>query len=231
MMGTRNRSGSLQFDDVKQLFDRLEEKLSSQIAGVVTKIEGIEKSINALQANQIRIDNEIDKVKEVIIKQQLYIERLEAEKRANNVVVNGVSESAVKTDDEELKTDKAKIEYLADIVNADGLEIETVFRIGRMNSKTPRPLLVRFSNKKDRNSFLFQQKKLREDDDCRAYFGPVFVNRDSTYLVRGEEKRLRDRMKEMRPKLRDDERVYIKNDKLYHNDEVIDSMDISKQLF
>ena len=158
MMGTRNRSGSLQFDDVKQLFDRLEEKLSSQIAGVVVKIEGIEKSINALQVNQIRIDNEIDKVKEVIIKQQLYIERLEAEKRANNVVVNGVSESAVKTDDEELKTDKAKIEYLADTVNADGLEIETVFRIGRMNSKRPRPLLVRFSNKKDRNSFLFQQK-------------------------------------------------------------------------
>ena len=49
--------------------------------------------------------------------------------------------------------------------------------------------------------------------------------------MRGEEKRLRDRMKKIRPKLRDDERVYIKNDKLYHNDEVIDSMDISKQLF
>lgn len=230
-MNTRNRSGSLQFDDVKLMFANLEESLSSQISNVFKKIEGIERSIEAINVNQIRLDTEISSIKQVIIKQQQYIERLETEKRMNNVIVQGIPEPGIKIDDVSLTTDTEKVDYLTNIVSENGLAVDSVFRLGRKGNERSRPLVVRFSCKADRNRFLFHQKSLRENVECKLHFGTIFVNRDSTYLMRKEEKRLRDKIKAMRPTIQDDDRLYIRNDKLFLNNDVIDSIDISNQLF
>ena len=90
---------------------------------------------------------------------------------------------------------------------------------------------MRFRNVADRNSFLFEQKKLRNSQPCRDKFGTIYVNRDASFLVRKEEKRLRDKKNSMLSTLKDGDRLYIHKDSLYLNENEIDSIDVSKQLF
>ena len=233
-MNTRNRSGSLQLDDVKLLFAAFEERISKQLTNVINKISDIEKSMESIHANQIRLDNEINGMKAVIVNQQLYIEKIEAEKRRHNVVIHNVPEERLEFEEEQLDTDKEKIEFLSTIINDNDAHdpmIENVTRLGRKKEGSKRPLLVCFCRKADRDAFLFEQKKLRLSERCKASFDFLYVNRDSTLLMRKEEKRLREKLKTMRRAKADNDRIFIKNDKLYLNDVVIDSIDISKQLF
>ena len=58
-MNTRSRSGSLQFDDVKQLFKEFEDRITQQLSTVILKMHAIEKSIESIQANQVRLDDEV----------------------------------------------------------------------------------------------------------------------------------------------------------------------------
>ena len=86
MPNTRDRSGSIQIDDVKALLQQLEDRLTSQITRVFQEVESLEKSIEAIQANQIRLDNEMSEIKKVVVTQQKQIEKFEAEKREKNVL-------------------------------------------------------------------------------------------------------------------------------------------------
>lgn len=132
-----------------------------------------------------------------------------------------------------LKSDVEKVEYLTSVIDEDA-EVKCVnstFRLGKRASGRTRHLLVRFRSVADRNSFLFNQKKLRNSQPCRENFGVIYVNRDASFLVKKEEKRLRDKKNRMLSTLKDGDRLYIRKDSLYLNDDIIDSIDISKQLF
>ena len=173
-------------------------------------------------------------IKAVIVNQQLYIEKIEYEKRKLNVVINNIPEESLNVDETALDTDKEKVKYLSSIIHDDEYyspPVERIHRLGRKQQGRNRPLLVRFSRQSDRDDFLFDQKKLRSNSKCSANLGFIYVNRDSTFLVRKEEKRLRDRLKEMRRNKSENDKLYIKKDKLYLNDDVVDAMNIAHQLF
>lgn len=230
---TRNRSGTMQIDEIKELLLQLESSLSRKIDDVLKKVESLEISLESIKANQIRLDKEVDSMKLVIIAQQKHIEKIEAEKREKNVIFQGVPESNVEVDGIELKDDKAKAKCLTSLIteNVDSDCIDSVHRLGKGILGRNRNLLVKYHKKDTRDSVLFGQKKLRTTPECKESFGTIFINRDSTELIRKEEKRLRDVMRKMRPSINADDRIYIKHNKLFLNDEVIDSVDISKQLF
>ena len=114
---TRSRSGSVQFDDLKDLLLQLEERLTDRISDVCRKIDGIEKSIESIQTNQVRLDNEMNKIKNVILEQQKFIERIEAEKRKYNVIVQGIPESDVSVDGVVLKSDSQKVDFLTAMID------------------------------------------------------------------------------------------------------------------
>lgn len=229
---TRSRSGSVQYEDLKLLLSRLEENLTLQISKVVERIENFEKALDSVHSNQIRLDNEIDEIKKVT--QQEYIERLEVDKRMNNVVIRGIPESSVPINDVvTLTSDIAKVKFMNDLISEEAGPacIESVSRLGRKLPGKDRQLFVKFTKRSSRNDFLFKQKTFRQDEGLKRSFGLIYVNRDSTFLVRQEEKRLRDKMKSMRPTLTSNDSFYLKSGKLHLNDSVIDSIDISNQLF
>lgn len=64
---TRNRAGSFQMDDLKDLLSQLEERLTTQISNVLKKVESLERSIESVQSNQIRLDIEISEIEQVIV--------------------------------------------------------------------------------------------------------------------------------------------------------------------
>ena len=170
-MTTRNRSGSIQIDEMKDLLQQMEGNLSKQINDVLKKVESLETSLESVKANQMRLDKEIDSMKLVIVDQQKYIERIEAEKRERNVIFQGIPESTVEVEDgNELEEDEDKIEYLSNlkVENFDRDDIESVRRLGRKMPGRNRHLLVKYEEKGTRDSVLFGQKKLRTSKVCTS---------------------------------------------------------------
>lgn len=170
-MTTRNRSGSIQIDEMKDLLQQMEGNLSKQINDVLKKVESLETSLESVKANQMRLDKEIDSMKLVIVDQQKYIERIEAEKRERNVIFQGIPESTVEVEDgNELEEDEDKIEYPSNlkVENFDRDDIESVRRLGRKMPGRNRHLLVKYEEKGTRDSVLFGQKKLRTSKVCTS---------------------------------------------------------------
>ena len=154
---TRNRSGSVQLDDIKELLTGLEERLTLKISRVMERLDKLEKSVESIQTNQVSIDHQISSIKEIIIKQQQFIEKVEEEKRIKNVVIQGIPETSLSIEGEDLEDDEEKVAYLFDVINSDEeiSGIESSFRIGRNTVGKPRQLIVKFKEKKDRNTLLF----------------------------------------------------------------------------
>ena len=113
----------------------------------------------------------------------------------------------------------------------DGDAIVSCVRIGKPKSGHRRLLKVKFADQSQRNLALYSQRKIRDDKQCVAVFGRVFVNKDSSPLLRKEEKRLRDKMFRLKEDSSPDCKVYIKSGKLFCNQRVVDTIDIANQLF
>ena len=76
-----------------------------------------------------------------------------------------------------------------------------------------------------------QKKRSREKAEIMKTFGKVHINLDSPVLVRKEEKRLCDKIRLLKLSASSTDRIYIRRGNLYHNNEIIDSIDITSQLF
>lgn len=72
---------------------------------------------------------------------------------------------------------------------------------------------------------------MREDSHCAVSFGRVFVIKDSSPLMRKEEKRLREEMACAKQNFSPDSKIYIRSGKLYCNHEVIGQINVANQLF
>ena len=220
-------------EDVRSLLQQSEARIISKLEDVLSRIERLEKRIDSVQTEQIRLDLEMTGIKKVVINQQHVIEQFEAEKRETNLIFSGVPEGDIEIDDDCLDDDKEKIEYLCNVISPDFLErsIESCSRLGKATKGRNRLITVKFNDMSERNSVLFSKRKIRNNSSCLKYFGPVYINKDSSPLMRKEEKRLRDFMKNKRKNSPSDAKFYIKSGKLYCDDKVIDQIDISKQLF
>lgn len=233
--GSLNSETTITLDDVKELISLSEERVISKLDSILTGIVALETRFDAIQTEQIRLGLEITSIKDVVIKQQIQIEKLEAERRQLNLVFSNVPETDIKVDDDKcLSDDIKKVEHLCDLISDDFLtqrDINTCYRIGPPKNGQKRLLLVKFNNLKSRNEMLFSQRAIRDDEHCRAAFGPVFINKDSTPLIRKEEKRLREKMKTLRSSSDPSDKIYIKSGKLYKNSCPIDQISIADQIF
>ena len=175
-------------------------------------------------------------MKDVIVGQQGQIEKIEAEKRQLNVIVSGIPESNLKVEGEELTSDSEKMAYLCGKIkdSFDEDDLASCTRLGQQKSGQNRLLRVKFEDLSVRNEIFFNQKMLRETPKgnpvCKV-FGMIYFNKDLTPLMRKEEKRLREEMKNMRSSCDSSSKIYIRSGKLYHNSNVVDKIDVARQLF
>ena len=226
--------GRLSLEDVKSLIQESENRIISKLECIVSRIDQIDKKIDRVQAEQVRLDLEMKSVKQVVLTQQRAIEAHEAEKRQLNLIFSGVPEKDIHFDDDTcLENDSEKAEFLCEEISADFEEhsIESCSRIGKPRQGQNRLLKVRFTDKSARNTALFSQKKLREKPSCIASFGRVFINKDSSPLLRKEEKRLRDEMHRLKRTASPDTKIFIRSGKLFCNSEIVDRIDIANQLW
>ena len=143
-------------------------------------------------------DQELEREKELKSKdkemQQKMIEMMEREKRRNNIIIRGISESM--DCDEKTEVDRI-LEVLVEEVN---IKYEIVGRVGRLEKEGGagrcRPLRIRNEELDHKRKLLSRGKNLKgaEDDNLRK----VYVAPDLTRLQQEEDKKLRDKLKEFR---------------------------------
>lgn len=233
--GVRSNSliGSSSNDDLRRLIVSLEEKVMSRLDSIEAKVSAIDSRLDKIQFEQIRLKSEFDAMKDLVISQQRQIESIESVNRACFAIFSGVPENDIEFGRKTLETDSEKVLALcqqADLrISEDS--IESCMRIGNKDRGRSRLLKVKFSEAALKHQILRSQKILRENSAVMKVFGRVYVNPDSTFLMRKEKKRLRDKLKEMKSSAQATDQIYIRRDALIFNDKVLDKINIANQLF
>ena len=244
-MDTRSRKPSLKdCPDFADLLRETEERiirsfkneidtLRGQISNIERKMSQIEIRIDNTQANQIKIDNDVTLMREIIVNQQKQLEKYEADKRRKNLIVSGIPESPVRIENSSLEDDASKLTFIMREVSQEfsSDSITSISRLGQKSSHTTRLLKIEFNDATLRDDIIRSQRRLRENQCIVKTFGKIFLNRDGTVLVRREEKRLRDVMKELKNSSTSQDKIFIKRGILYKNQQVVDQVDVVNQLF
>lgn len=228
----RTRSGSQSsslLSEIKTIFKVLEDKIDT----LITRVEGVEFRLQQVQANQVTIDLQMKQMKEIIITQQQYIEKQEITNRNSNLIFTNIPESSVSYEGNEIESELEKLNVICKSISPEfnDTDIVSIFRLGMSSNRSrPRPLKVIFRDSVSRNRIFYNQRSIR-NNVVKTFFSQVFVNKDLPPLTRKEESRLRDVARTLRSSSSADDNIYVKRGKLFKNHEIIDQIDIGKQLF
>ena len=111
-------------------------------------------------------------------------------------------------------------------------QIESCVRLGGSSKKGHNRLLkVKFEDAASKYKVMRSQRNMRENNALVEAFGRIYVNPDSTFLMRKEEKRLREKLKDLKVTAHETDMIYIRRGTLYRNNEVIDKINVANQLF
>lgn len=237
--GSAKDSSTVAISDIPALIRESEERIKShfkdELKAITDRLDRFEQHLSSVQTECARLDSEVSTLKELLISQQMQIEGHESRMRENNIIVHNIPENdtPVLLGSDRLTNDLQKT--MAFIKTADidiyPEDIVTVRRIGKRKSKNSRPLKITLKKSDLRFKFLNNRMSISKNSDLIHLFNNrIYVNNDSSFLVRKEELRLRQVLK----KLKDDNpnaQSYIRSGVLYHEGKVVDKIDIKNQLF
>ena len=241
--GTRGRKGSVKevpsLDDISSLLKLTEERLAKcfreEVASLRGEVKTLEKKLSLALTECSRLNEEVDTLKNVLCSQQRTIEIHEQKLKACNLIVHNIPEEQVMSGSTTLKDDREKIQALIHLndIEVKESEVVSVQRIGQKRSDKTRPLKIHVTLCDSDKKFKFLNKRKFISTSSRMqeiFHNRIFVNVDSSFLVRKEEFRLRQRLKEVM-----DEgsgvKAYIRSGSLYVDGKVVDKVDVANQLF
>ena len=238
---TRSRKGSLKegitLSDVAEIIRESEERMKAfirdEIKSVTDRLAVIEASVSSMQTECVRFDDEISKIKKVIINQHIRVEDNEKTLRAKNVIINNIPEDQIRSGSDVWDDDAEKIEHLCKTagVGIDEDDIAEIQRIGKRQSNKIRPIKVTLNTTELKFKFLNHRKQVTSNVSLTNLFGNnIFINPDNSPIVQKEEQRLRLKANEMKAET-PNVATYIRSGKLYHDGRVVDSVNVQNQLF
>ena len=116
--------------DKDEAYDDLVNKINLIYKEVVDWRE--EKAKMTQEINCLKADNR--HLTQTLFVHQKYLERMEANKRANNVIMTGVSEDNLNDEDRVASSDQEKVKLILIKINIQGIEIDSVERLGKQNA-------------------------------------------------------------------------------------------------
>lgn len=129
--------------------DMKEVKVSVQfISDKYDKIIEEIKGLKDLKANQIKVEDKLVKLED-------RVNELEQYSRCRNLEIRGVEECA----NENLKQVIVKIASKVGEMGIVESDIDVVHRIGNMNNRTPKDIIVQFKDRESRNKLLLRKKE------------------------------------------------------------------------
>ena len=225
--------------DIQKLIAESEERIKRHVNekfdSLTEKISSLEASITDIKAVQVQQESDIQVLKNAVANQQCQIESFEEKERQCNLIVSNLKETDIEFNSYTISDDKDKILALFNHIlppeeRVSNNDVVSTARLGRSGRNT-RILKVRLSSVHCRNKILRSCKHLNLES-VRRSFDKIYVNKDMSYLRRLEEKRLRERFKDLKGQYTDGSvSVRLRNGKLFLNQFVKDCVDYRNQLF
>lgn len=247
---TRGRKGSLK-DSVKDsnpsdftamlvaLEDRLKAfiksevaSLASQVTSLTTKVDNIEQKLSSVQTDCLRLDNEIQTIRRVITDQQLTIESHEQKLRANNIIIHNIPEDVVLLNGDQIKNDTEKIMSLCKLADIEIVreDLVSVSRLGKRLPDGVRPLKLILNQPNKKYKFFNARKAVISNPLIKQTFkSNIYVNADSSPLMRKEEYRLRHKLRDIKLS-NPTSAVFIRSGALHLDGAVVDRLDVRNQM-
>ena len=148
---------------------KAENDLLEKIDGRLRKIED---SPAVIEGIQLRLEHKVDQLRNNMdepvalavqgVIQEDKAEELEIEHRKKNVIVHGVSESGAEEAEERVSDDLAVLAAMFQEVKVDGIQVESVVRLGRKASdpiQNPRPMKLVLNSEENKINLLKNAKK------------------------------------------------------------------------
>ena len=204
-------------------------QLKADVADHGTKITQINTACSNNQTNIEKVESEVETLKNVILRQQEFMEAGKRKELEGNIILKGVpkgnlilNDTTILGPDNSLEKTLAVLDYLDCTTDEDEFEL-----IDIPSSPNHDTMLIKlkFSDKNKVKSIMTNAKKLKDIQNVK-----IFVKRDEPYYSRKENDRLRKKRYDLSLANRDDE-LKIEKGKLYHNGIVIDKFDLNNQIF
>ena len=186
----------------KQIEERCAEyckKLEARITSVETDLSSkVSKDDvrDVVRAELTKSNNwqqeDLKKITMAVAEHQKYLESLEAQKRASNLIVTGIPETDMVVDGVSLSSDFERCAAVLRVVGEDRSIIKTVSRLGKAPTSSgegrPRIIKVQLESSECRTRVLGNSKSLK---DAGAPFSRVYIKKDTHPLVNREFQRLK----------------------------------------
>ena len=162
---------------IKQEFTALGDRL--QI--LESRIGNLEGSIDSFRTIQKEQQTEINEIKlslsEIRLSKPDILDEVEdRERRRNNVVLFGVPEHDSGTVSERKVYDEALVQEVFEALGCDEVELDALYRLGRIVSGKSRPIKVTLSTRKAKADIMRKSRALRDS----SKFKRVFISNDKT---------------------------------------------------
>ena len=168
-------------------------------AMLLDEIKNVKKGIEEVKQVKKEVEQlamKLDQAYKIIHQQQMFLESLDARDRQRKLIITGVAESEddLGSDDhEKIKSLLIKTGY-TDEANLNDWELK---RLGKVNAKRTRPILLVADSVQSRNAILEKAKHLKS---AGPPYSRVYIKKDMHPAVRKELSRLRRREKEEKEK-------------------------------
>lgn len=242
---TRSRKGSLKesvtIDDISALMDsklresedRMKKYIKDEITFLTEKIGKLENSLSSVQTECARLDQEFLKIKDVLINQQLQVEKNERRLREKNLIIQNIPEENISFGSENLTDDEDKLHYIIReaMVETKPENVVSLQRLGKRQHNKIRPLRVTLSDTKAKYKFLNKRRDVLMNNNIHKTFHErIFINCDNSFLMQKEEFRLRQSLRKLKSE-HPTSPVFVRSGSLYLDGSVVDSVDVRNQLF
>jgi len=174
-------------------------ELRSTFSSLERRIGGIEAALASFRESQAKCEIEVSSIrKEVELlkssEKKFSFEILQEverrERRRDKIMIYGLQEKLEGSLDQRSDHDKALVEEICSIIDAEDVSIEATFRLGKTSDSKCRPLKVQLSDSSSKGEVLRKAKNLRSSN-----YKDVFIKSDMTKLQRQEELDLRKELK------------------------------------
>lgn len=135
------------FNDITEEMKELKESVQFQSVKYDEILEEI-RGLKELKANQVKFEDKLIKLED-------RVNELEQYSRSRNLEIKGVQECA----NENLKQVIVNIGNKIGVGQTVESDIDIVHRVGNMNNKTPKDIIVQFKSRVCRNTFLIKRKE------------------------------------------------------------------------
>lgn len=248
---TRGRKGSVKdsvsYDDFSKLLRESEDRIrkdmqqvfQKEISTLKDKLERFESRFSFIHQELVRIDGQYERLKELVVSQQLQIEQGEKRARECNLILHNIPETDLSTSTSCLKSDDDKIKTLIQTAKIDVNmgDVVSIQRIGKSHlspggsKQRQRPIKISLKDKDKKYKILNKRREISQNTLLKQTFhNKIFVNSDSSFLVQKEEYRLRQHLKEIKSD-NSSASAFIRAGVLYVDGSEVDKIDIKKQLF